>query len=332
MEGKEMVDFAVLGAGAMGTAMSYLLASNNYDVVMWARRTEVADGINYKKVNAEYMPNVTLPKKVNATTDLKKCLESSKKIILAIPSHGVYDLSLQLSKYRPSEKQWLSVVKGIDANVRRMASEQIRDQLHAEKDQIAVLSGPNFAIEIVKNIPTIGVVGCTSKTTAAIFRDSLTTERFLIEVTNDIQGVEIGGILKNVGAIAIGLIDGLNLGDNTRGLIFSRYMQEALEIGTKIFKAKEQTLLGPACLGDMIATAFSLKSRNRIIGLLAAKRITNIPKNTFISEGKSSTKIIQELAREHKISVPVTDFAYDALSGTKPYVAFNNLWRHLGKE
>lgn len=327
-----MVDFAVLGAGAMGTAMGYLLASNNYDVLMWARRKEVADGINYKKVNAEYMPNVTLPKKVNATTNLEKCFKSSERIILAIPSHGVYDLSLKLSKYRPSHKQLLSVVKGIDVNVRRTASELIRDQLPIEKDQIAVLSGPNFAIEIVENIPTVGIIGCISKATAAIFRDSLTTEHFLIKVTNDIQGVEIGGILKNVGAIAIGLIDGLNLGDNTRGLIFSRYMQEALEIGTKIFKAKEQTLLGPACLGDMIATAFSLKSRNRIIGLLASKCITNVPKSTFISEGKSSTKIIQELAREHKISVPITEFVHAVLSGTKPYTAFNNLWRYLEQE
>lgn len=327
-----MVDFAVLGAGAMGTAMSYLLASNGYDVLMWARRNEIVEGINRGKVNVEYMPNIILPERVKATTNLKKCFEGSEEIILAIPSHGVYDLCLKLSKYRPSEKHWLSVIKGMDVNFRRTISRQLQDQLYIEEDKIAVLSGPTFAIEIVESVPTIGVIGCKSKTTTAVFCDSLTTKHFIVKATNDVQGVEIGGVLKNISAIAIGLIDGLNLGDNTRGLVFSRYMQETLEIGENIFKARQETLLGPACLGDMITTAFSLKSRNRIIGLLASKSITNIPKYTFIAEGKNNTKIIKELAREHKISVPITDFVHAALSGIKPHVAFNNLWKQLKKE
>jgi len=326
-----MVDFTVLGAGAMGTATSYLLASNDHEVLMWARRKKIADLINRRKMNVEYMPNVTLPKKVKATTNLRKCFEGSKKIILAIPSHGVYDLCLKLSKFQQSKKHWLSVVKGMDVKFRRTISQQLQDQLHIE-DKIAVLSGPNFATEIVKNVPTIGVIGCKSRTTASIFRDSLTTKYFIVRVTDDVKGTEIGGILKNIGAIAIGLIDGLNLGDNTRGLIFSRYIQETLEISGKIFKARQETILGPACLGDMITTAFSLKSRNRIIGLLASKCITDIPKHTFIAEGKSNTEIIKDLAQNHRISVPITDFVHASLSGVKPLVAFDNLWEQLKNE
>lgn len=327
-----MADFAVLGAGAMGTAMSYLLGSNGYEVLMWARRKEIAEGINRRNMNVEYMPNVALPERVKATTNLEKCFESSREIILAVPSRGVYDLCLKFRKYQPSDKHWLSVIKGMDVNFRRTISQLLKDKLYVEEDKIAVLSGPNFAIEIVENVPTVGVIGCKSKTTAAIFRDSLTTKHFLVGVTNDVQGVEIGGILKNIGAIAIGLIDGSNLGDNTRGLVFSRFFQETLEIGEKIFKARQETLLGPACLGDMIATTFSLKSRNRIIGLLASKCITNIPKDTFITEGKGNTEIIRELARKHKLSVPITDFVHGALSGVKPYIVFNNLWEQLKKE
>lgn len=327
-----MGDFAILGAGAMGTAMSYLLGLNNYEVLMWARRKEIVNSINQKKVNFEYMPNVTIPKTVKATANLGKCLESAESIVLAIPSHSIHDLILKLSKYPLSKKHWLSVIKGMDVKFRCTVSQQLQDELHIKEDRIAVLSGPDFAVEIVENVPTIGIIGCKDKVTASLFCDALTTEHFLTKVTDDLNGVEISGILKNIGAIAIGLIDGLNLGDNTRGLVFSRYMQEALEVGTKIFKARRETLLGPTCLGDMIATAFSYKSRNRIIGLLASKCITNIPKNTFIAEGKGNARIIRELASEHKINAPITEFVDAVLTGTKPYTAFNSLWKHLKKE
>lgn len=327
-----MTDFVVLGTGTMGTAMSYLLASNDHEVLMWTRRKDVADTINHERVNFDYMPNMTIPENASATTDLKKCIESANNIVLAIPSHGIHELFVKISNHKSSNKRWLSVIKGMDINFRRTVSQQLRHQLQVKQDAIAVLSGPDFAVEIVENVPTIAVIGAESKRTALLFHEALATEHFLIEVTDDSRGVEIGGILKNVGAIAIGLIDGLNLGDNTRGLIFSRYTHEALQIGAKIFKARKETLLGPACLGDMIATAFSYKSRNRIIGLLASKCITGIPKQTFIAEGKGNVGIIKELAHEHGINVPITDFVDSVLAGTKPHNAFNNLWKKLKKE
>lgn len=153
-----------------------------------------------------------------------------------------------------------------------------------------------------------------------------------MKITDDLEGVEIGGILKNIGAIAVGLVDGLNLGDNTRGFIFPRYLKEALEIGVKIFGAKEETLLDPACLGDMITTAFSLKSRNRIIGLLASKYITKIPKDTFIAEGRNNAKIVKTLAHKNKIKTPITKFVNSVLAGTRPVIAFNSLWENIKKE
>jgi glycerol-3-phosphate dehydrogenase (NAD(P)+) len=324
-----MADFAVLGAGAMGTAISYLLALNDYKVSVWARRDEVANEINKKKTNSEYMPGVILPGKVSATTNLKRCLESSEKVIVAVPSHGIYDLLLELRRYQISKKYWLSVVKGMVINFRSTVSKMFLDQLRIEEDKISVLSGPNFATEIVKNAPTVSILGCRSKTPAAIFREALENKYFLVRVTEDLQGVEIGGILKNIGAIAIGLLDGLDLGDNVRGLILPEYVKEGIKVGTDIFKAKMETLLGPAFLGDMVTTAFSLKSRNRLIGLLASKGITNISNYTFITEGKHSAEIIKALAYKHKINVPVIEFVCEALSGVKPYIAFNNLWNKL---
>lgn len=327
-----MAEYGILGAGAMGTTLSFLIASNNYEVLVWARRKEVADAINKKRVNVEYMPRLVLPEKVKATTDIKKCIESSDNIVFAIPSHGVVRFCEKLKDFQASKKLWLSVIKGMDTISRRTVSQILQDELKIGKDKIVVLSGPNFAIEIVENVPTVGVLGCKSFRTASNFGKALTTEHFVVKITDDLEGVEIGGILKNIGAIAIGLVDGLNLGDNTRGFIFSRYFKEALEIGVEIFGAKEETLLGPACLGDMITTAFSLKSRNRIIGLLASKHITNIPKDTFIAEGRNNAKIVKTLAHKNKIRTPITDFVNSVLAGTKPVVAFNNLWEKIKKE
>ena len=328
----KMVDYAVLGAGSMATAVSFLLASNGNEVLMWARRKEVADAINKKRVNIEYMPQLVLPEKVKAATNIKECVNSSDKIVFAIPSHGVVRLCDKLKDFQVSKKLWLSVIKGMDASSRRTVSQILQDELKIGKDKIVVLSGPNFAIEIVENVPTVGVLGCKSFRTASNFKKALTTDHFVVKITDDLEGVEIGGILKNIGAIAIGLVDGLNLGDNTRGFIFSRYLEETLEIGVKIFGAKEETLLGPACLGDMITTAFSLKSRNRIIGLLASKHISNIPKDTFIAEGRNNTEIVKVLAHKNRIRTPITDFVNSVFAGTKPIVAFNNLWKKIKKE
>jgi len=322
-----MTDYAILGAGAMGTAIGFLLASNGNEVLMWTRRKKVAKSINKEKVNSEYMPYLFLPEKIKATVNIKKCVESSDNLVFAIPSHAILEICEKIKSFKMSKKICLSVIKGMEAKSKRTISEVLKDELKIEKNNIVVLSGPNFAIEIVENIPTIGVLGCKQIKNGLIFQKALTTEHFIAEVTDDSAGVEIGGILKNIGAIAMGIIDGLNLGDNTRGFIFSQYFKEALEIGVKIFKAKEGTLMGHACLGDMIATSFSLKSRNRIIGLLASKSIKNIPKDTFIAEGKNNAEILKIIARKNKIDAPVTNFVSSVLAGKKPVVAFNRLWR-----
>lgn len=327
-----MTDFTVLGAGAMGTAVSYLLAYNKNEVLMWARRKEICDAINKKRENPEYIPGLILPESVNAATDLEACVTTASRIVLAVPSHGVYDLCMKLGKYVTSKMTWLSVVKGMDTNTKCRISQLLQDKLNAKKDKVAALSGPNFAVEIVNRVPTIAVIGSKSNHTSSLFRKSLMNEYFLIETTEDVNGVEIGGVLKNIGAIAVGLVDGLNLGDNTRGLIMTLYFREGLEVGSKVFGVKIDTLLGPAGLGDMITTAFSNKSRNRVLGLLASKCITKIPELTFIAEGRNNAEMIKGFADEHEIEVPVTEFVYSALKGTKPLIAFNNLWRHVRKE
>lgn len=324
-----MYDFTVLGAGAMGTAISYLLANNGNEVLLWAGRKEICNQINKVRRNPEYLPDLIIPPSVRATKDLEESVTTASRIVIAIPSHGVYDLCTKISKHVSSKTRWLSLVKGIETRTKSRISKLLHDRLDIEEGKIAVLAGPNFAIEIVNRVPTIAIIGSTFDYTVSIFRKSLMNANFLVEKTNDVNGVEIGGVLKNIGAIAIGLTDGLNLGDNTRGLIATKFLREALDIGLKSFSARKDTILGPACLGDMITTAFSNKSRNRILGLLASKCITKIPELTFITEGRNNAGIIKECADKHNIEIPVTNFVYYTLKGTKPSIAFNLFWKHI---
>ena len=202
-------------------------------------------------------------------------------------------------------------------------------QLNIKSENIAALSGPNFAVEMVKNIPSISVIGSESVALALKLAKFLESENFTVKTTTDLKGVAISGALKNLAAIGIGIVDGLDFGDNTRGMVFSFYMQEILQIGTQLFGSRSETLIGNACLGDMIATSFSNKSRNRIIGLLASKHITNIPTDNFISEGKNTAEALISLASKHNLDVPGTQFVYSVLSGQKPLNAFNILYKNI---
>jgi len=325
-----MADFAIYGAGTMATAMSVLLASNDYSVIMYARRDIVAKAINEKRRNIEYMPEITLSEKIKATSNLEDWIKSSEKVVLAVPSHAVLEFCKKLkSKKEIMDNVWLSVVKGIDNISGKTISQTFISILGIDEEKIAILSGPNFAIEIVKKVPTLNIIASKSIKTLSIFSKALTTDYFVLKFTDDVIGAEVGGVLKNIGAIAMGIIDGLNLGDNTRGAMFSQCLRELLEIGTKVFGARLETLLDLSLLGDLVATGFSDKSRNRIVGLLFSKGVRNIPNDTFISEGRNSVKIINSLAHKMKIDTPLIDFVDSVLSGVHPAAAFHSLWENI---
>jgi len=329
-----MTDFAIFGAGAMATAIGYLLALNGHSVMLYTRRYELAKSINEKRRNADYMPELNLPEEVRATMRLDEWITASDNIILAIPSKAIPEFCelMKVHKDKIKVKNWLSVVKGINAKLRKTCSRILIEELKISDENVAVLSGPNFAIEIVKQMPTINIIASKSRDTINIFHDCLATEYFVLKPSDDVIGAEIGGVLKNIGSIAIGLIDGLGFGDNTRGFIFTYCLHELIEIGVKIFKAKLWTLLDLPLLGDFLCTAFSQKSRNRIIGLLFSKNIKNIPEDSFVSEGRYSIQVIQSLAREQGISTPVMDFVASVLSGANPLSAFHTLWKVLKED
>jgi glycerol-3-phosphate dehydrogenase (NAD(P)+) len=176
------------------------------------------------------------------------------------------------------------------------------------------------------------VIASENSETICIFKDALESEFLHIYPSDDVPGVEISAVFKNILAISMGIVDGLGFGANTRGAIFPLCISEALEISTKVFGAKPATLLGPACLGDAITTAFSSKSRNYLLGLLLAKKVSNNSENSFLSEGKNNIKMIRNIAISHGIAAPVTECVYNIIDGGNAFQAFSLLWKNMNSE
>lgn len=316
----------------MGTAIAYLLSKNGQkNVTLWVRDAEKAFAINKLRENSEYVPGIILPDSVTATQNLVEALESSERIVFAVPSHAVQGLVDQI-KGNINEKNSiiLSVIKGLDYSSGLGLSHIICNSLSIPTDHFAVLSGPNFADELVGNTPSVMVIASKSSNTAFTFIRALESERLIVYPSDDVEGVEIASVLKNVIAIAIGIVDGLGFGANTRGAVFTVCVEEALRIGVTIFKAKPETILGPACLGDAITTGFSNKSRNYLLGLLLAKKASlGNSAGSFLCEGKNNIRLVKELAAKRELDVPITDFVYQIVNGDNAYSAFFTLWARL---
>jgi glycerol-3-phosphate dehydrogenase (NAD(P)+) len=326
-----MSDFLVLGGGAMGTSMATLLSNDGKkDIQMWLRNPEKASTINASRRNYEYLMGVTLPTNVRATSNLVEALKQSDNLVLAVPSNAVQPLLAQMKGHvNVKQTKILSVVKGLDIGTGKRISSLIEDYLGLSNSNIAVLSGPNFATELSEKTPSVMVIASKNTDAVCAFKTSLASENLIVYSSDDVAGVEISAIFKNILAITMGIIDGLGFGANTRGAIFPLCISEALEVGTKIFGAKPATILGPACLGDAVTTAFSSKSRNYLLGLLLAKKVSNNSESSFLSEGKSNIRMIRNLAHSNGINVPVTEFVYDIINGSNAYTAFSSLWKKM---
>lgn len=326
-----MTDFVVIGGGSMGTAVAYLLANNpKNNVLIWLRNQNKVNAINSSNSNSEYLPGLILPKNIAVTANLTDALGYSDNLILAIPSHAINALLSQIKKNPLKKPKILSVIKGFDHTSKKGISLTLSKNLDIQLGKIAVLSGPNFAAELVVNTPSIMVIACKNEETISIFKAALTSTSTIVYSTDDVSGVEIAAVLKNIIAIAMGIVDGLGFGANTRGAVFSVCIREALEIGTRIFNAKQETILGPACLGDAITTGFSSKSRNYLLGLLLAKKASlGESESSFICEGKNNIRLVRDLAAENHIYVPITEFVYQIINGVNAYQAFSDLWKKI---
>lgn len=299
---------AVLGAGSWGTALAIILANNQHYVALWSHKQEYTDDILSKRENPSFLPGITIPPGVNATSDLAAAVDGCDMIVAAVPSQFLRGVIMRLRDL-PYDKLFIvNVAKGIENVTLMTMSEMLRDTLHSiPPGSIATLSGPSHAEEVSRKIPTTVVAASTSLETAKIVQKTFMTPYFRVYASTDLKGVELGGSLKNVIAIAAGIVDGANLGDNTKAALMTRGIAEITRIGVAL-GAHVQTFAGLSGIGDLMVTCMSRHSRNRHVGVEIGKgrKLDEIlAEMVMIAEGVETTKSANALAKKVGVEVPI---------------------------
>src|SRR6185503_15957788 len=256
---------AVIGDGGWGTTLAVHLARKKFAVNLWGPFPEYVREIGQKRMNDKFLPGIRLPNNVRPVEDLTKALDNCQLIVFAIPSKYAYSVIKQMNAtgVKFSKRAILSVTKGIDHEHLQRISQLIGDKLNTKN--VAVLSGPTIAMEVAKEIPSTAVVACKNIKLANQIQAIVNSKTFRIYTNKDIVGVELGGTIKNVIAIACGLCDGLGYGTNTKAAILTRGLAEMARLG-KVLGADPKTFYGLSGLGDLVTTSFNEKSRNRTVG------------------------------------------------------------------
>ena len=302
---------AVFGAGSWGTAFAKVLGDAGAEVMIWARRHEVADAIRTKHANPEYLPGVVLPDRVGATTDAATAFAGADLLVFAVPSQTLRDnLTGWVSAGLIGRDTTLvSLMKGIELGTGRRMSEVIVEVTGVEPDRVAVVTGPNLAPEIALGHPTACVVACDDEERAAAVQSTIFTPYFRPYTNDDVLGCELGGAVKNVIALACGMAVGMGLGDNTKAALITRGLAETARLGVRL-GADPLTFAGLAGLGALVGTCMSPLSRNRTFGehlgrgeSLEQARIAT--RQTV--EGVNSCLAIRDLARGHGVEMPITE-------------------------
>jgi len=297
----------VLGAGSFGTCLA-LHCAREHDVRIWARDPALAAAMDRERRNPAYLSHVALPERVRATADLAEALEDRELVICAIPSHGVREVMTRAAAHLPDGAIVVSTVKGIELGTWMRIDQVLEDVLGAEHHpRLVFLSGPSFAREIADGMPTAVTLACREETYAISVQESLSSPWFRCYSSTDVVGVEIGGALKNVVAIAVGICDGLGLGQNARAGLMTRGLHEITRLGVAM-GANPLTFLGLAGMGDLVLTCTGDLSRNRSVGLALGRgeRIEAIVRSmNGVAEGIRTTIAACALSELHGIEMPI---------------------------
>lgn len=304
-----MTRAAVFGSGSWGTAYAGILADAGCDVTVWARRAEVADAINETHCNPGYLPDLTLPDAVSATVDPAAAAEGAEICVLAVPSQTLRDNLTEWGQALPAESAVVSLMKGIELGTTKRMSEVIAEVGEIDPDRVVVVSGPNLAKEIAAKQPAAAVVASTSSRARARVAEASATPYFRPYTNGDVVGVEIGGAVKNVIALAVGMAKGMGMGDNSMASLLTRGLAETARFGVRL-GADPQTFLGLAGVGDMVATCASSLSRNYTFGykLGQGQSLEEVQASTNqTAEGVKSCRSILQLATSVGAEVPIVE-------------------------
>jgi len=304
---------SIIGAGSWGTALALVLSRNDHEVMLLCRRKELADEINNDHTNRNYLKGIDLNENIKATTKKEDTINSGL-FVFAVPSQFLREAAKSFSGIISPDKLVVHVVKGIEESGKLM-SIVLKEELH-ENTNIAVLAGPNHAEEVAKNLPTATVIASVDENVRNSIAELFNTKSFKAYPLEDVKGVEVCGAVKNIVAIAVGICDGLNSGDNAQGSILTLGLSEMSAVA-KIFGAKRTTCYGLAGVGDLVATCYSEHSRNRFVGerLAKGKNMEQIKEEMhgMVAEGVRNTKTIYDLMKKQGMETPLITQTYRVL-------------------
>lgn len=330
-----MEKVTVLGAGSWGTALAIVLAENGHDTLIWSHRQDQADEINTSHTNKKYLPQTVLPTKLQATASLEQAVAHAETIVVAVPTKAIRGVCTDMTPLLTEAKLFVHVSKGIEPDSLKRISEMIAESLPTERvQQIVILSGPSHAEEVVLQHPTTVTAASTDHAAAKKVQDLFMSQYFRVYTNDDVVGVEIGGALKNVIALAAGIVDGLNYGDNAKAALITRGLAEITRLGVKM-GGNPFTFSGLTGMGDLIVTCTSVHSRNWRAGNMLGKGMKLdevLEQMGMVVEGVRTTKAAFQLAKKYNVAMPITEQLYEVLFNDKhPKAAVDNLMIRMKK-
>jgi glycerol-3-phosphate dehydrogenase (NAD(P)+) len=316
------VKVTVLGAGSWGTTLALVLNQNDHLVTCWSFDKNDIDEIKNTGENKKFLPGLSLPDAINFTIDLQGSIDTAEVVIVAIPSHAVRSVIQSLDLSKKAELVWVNVAKGIENETLLRISQVIKEVGHISDKNIAVLFGPSHAEEVSREIPTAIVSASKNDETAQLVQKIFMRPYFRVYSNLDIVGVELGGALKNIIAVAAGICDGAGFGDNTKAALITRGLVEINRLGIKL-GAKADTFAGLSGMGDLIVTCTSQHSRNRYVGEQIGKGRSLqdvLNEMVMVAEGVKTTASAYELSLKEQVEMPITEQVYKTLFEDKPPV------------
>jgi glycerol-3-phosphate dehydrogenase (NAD(P)+) len=310
---KKIKKISVIGDGGWGTTLALYLDAQGYDVHVWGAFEAYAAEVAKKRENVKFLPGIKISKKIRWDSDLSSAVSGADLIVLASPSQYLADVLKKIRTFDYSKKIFLSVVKGIETESLKRMSQIVKEELG--NVPLAVLSGPTIASELARGVVTTAVIASSDAQLAARLQKVVHSKLFRIYTNTDVIGVELGGSVKNVIAVACGICDGLGLGTNAKAAVLSRGLAEMARLGTAM-GAKKETFYGLAGLGDLVTTCVNAGSRNRTVGeaIGQGKNISQVLKSmAMVAEGVTTAKAVYRLAKKLKIKMPISEEVYNII-------------------
>ena len=306
----------VVGAGSWGTTVASLVA-HNAETTLWARRDDLVDEINSRHTNSAYLPSATLPDTLRASSDLDALIAAADVVAMAVPSQGFRDVAARVANSIGATTPVVSLSKGLERSTLMRMSQVLEESMPGRP--VAVLSGPNLAREILAGQPAASVIACADDAVATTLQQLFSRPTFRLYTNPDVVGCEIGGVVKNVIAIASGIAQGFGFGDNTKATLVTRGLAEMTRLGVAM-GANPLTFAGLAGMGDIMATCASMQSRNTQVGVRLGKgeSIADIVASmNMVAEGVKSSAVVVDLARKLGVEMPIAEQVARVCDGTQ---------------